>query len=158
MSCNKLHLAALAKHKTHGDYNTWYVHSLQSHPHVLAANWVTDLNTSYLHHMAMMQILLPGSRLLLASLFLPVLIFTFSQMPTALSLLGSASSAWPSLLRLSRKCSNQLLSPVYSLMCLQLSTSVLGMRQVSWDLLLCRVRAASLLLARCGASTQHPLL
>lgn len=77
---------------------------------------------------------------------LPMLLFTFSQLPTASSFLGIASSAWPSLLRLKTKCSNQLLSAVYSLMCLLLSTSVLGMRQVSQGLLSHRLREASPLL------------
>lgn len=73
---------------------------------------------------------------------LPVLFFTFSHLPAASSLLGNASSACPSPQRIRRRCSNQLLSAVYSLMCLQPSTSVRGMREVSWGVLPCRVPAS----------------
>lgn len=94
-----------------------------------------------------MMVQIPDTQIKAPSGFpLPLLLFTFSHLTTASFFLGNASSAWPSLLRLKTKCSNQLLSAVYSLMCLQLSTSVLGMRQVSQGLLLRKVRVASPLL------------
>lgn len=80
-----------------------------------------------------------------------MLLFTFSQPSAISSLLGTAR---PSPLSLRRKCSNQLLSAVYSLMCLQPSTSVPEMRKVSRGLLLCRVRVASPLPASSGANAQ----
>lgn len=92
-----------------------------------------------------MMVQIPDTQIRAPSGFpLPLLLFTFSQLPTASSFLGVASSAWPNLLKLKTKCSNQLLSAVYSLMCLQLSTSVLGMRQVSQGLLLHRVASTFL--------------
>lgn len=79
----------------------------------------------------------------------PRAVFTFIQLPPALSLLGNATSAWPSPLRIRRKCSNPLLSAVYSLTCLQPSTSVLEMREVSWDVLPCHVPASWISSGRC---------
>lgn len=73
---------------------------------------------------------------------LPVLFLTCSHLPAASSLLGNASSAWPSPQRIRRRCSSQLLSAVCSLMCLQPSTSVRGMREVSWGVLPGRVPAS----------------
>lgn len=94
-----------------------------------------------------MMVQIPDTQIKAPSGFpLPLLLFTFSQLTTASFFLGNALSAWPSLLRLTTKCSNQLLCAVYSLMCLQLSTSVLGMREVSQSLLLHKVRVASPLL------------
>lgn len=82
----------------------------------------------------------------------PHAVFTFIQLPPSLFLLGNASSAWTSPLRIRRKCSNPLLSAVYSLMCLQPSTSALAMREVSWDVLPCHIPASWISSGRCAFS------